>query len=84
MSLEVLKEDIQNSLGTDDRFVFCSLFGRTRWLLRLSDLQLAQIFEIGRPTVERWATAQGSPHPVGFKPILSVLLEMVSNELRTQ
>lgn len=60
---------------------FCVAFRTAQDALNLSDLDLAKMFEISRPTVGRWARGEACVHPVGRKPILEHLLKLVSERM---
>lgn len=63
------------------RACFCAAFSASQQALNLSDLDLAKMFEISRPTVGRWARDEACVHPVGRKPILEHLLKLVSERM---
>lgn len=52
---------------------FCEEWADAKLKLGLSDREMARMFEISRPTVQRYVNGEAAPHPVGREPILQVL-----------
>lgn len=66
-------------LRDDSRENFRAAFAASVEVLGLSDLDIARVLQISRPTVGRWTRGEAAPHPVGRKPILEYLLKRVQN-----
>lgn len=63
------------------RSEFCQAFAQAQLALGYSDVILAKIFQISRPTVGRWARGETAPHPIGRKPILEALARHLERSL---
>jgi hypothetical protein len=75
---------LEHAIETGHRESFCFAFSSTQVVLGLSDLDLAKMFEISRPTVPRWAGGLSAPHPIGRAAILKHLLKLVNEKISEQ
>ncbi len=66
--------------GSRDQF--CHAFAEARRVLELEDRELAETFQMSRPTVGRWARGESAPHQVGRKPMLDALARRAQAKLR--
>jgi predicted XRE-type DNA-binding protein len=60
---------------------FCEAFAVSIAALQMTDNQVAQLFQISRPTVGRWARGDTAPHPIGRKIAIEALHTVVCYEL---
>lgn len=52
---------------------FCQQFANAQSQLRMTDLELAQLFQVSLPTIGRWRKGEAAPHPVCHELILEAL-----------
>jgi len=51
--------------------------------LELSDLDLAHMFRVSRPTANRWIRGETAPHPIARKPVIDVLVALTRRRLKS-
>jgi hypothetical protein len=82
--LDHLKNYIETAIADGSREYFCHAFSLSWIGLGVTDLELAKMFEISRPTVSRWARGEAAPHQIGRRPVLEHLLKLVEERIVVQ
>jgi hypothetical protein len=82
-SLDALVKRLDGFREEDERAEFTRLFNDAALILELSDVDLARLFKISRPTAGRWGRGESAPHPLGRKAVFDVLEREAKKKLRT-
>jgi len=80
--LETLAEDLRAFPEAAPRAEFTRQFKVAQLILELTDEDLAQLFQISRPTVGRWRNGDAAPHPIGRKAVFHSLAKVAKDKLK--
>lgn len=80
--LETLADDLRAFPESASRVEFTHQFKVAQLILELTDEELAQLFQISRPTVGRWRNGDAAPHPIGWKPVFHSLAKVAKDKLK--
>jgi transcriptional regulator with XRE-family HTH domain len=61
-SLRELAAKLESADSRDDA-AFSSLLNQSAAALQLSDLEISKMFDVSRPTVNRWKNGRATPYP---------------------
>lgn len=67
---------------SEDDALFQSLFTGAQNLLELDDAELAKMFQVSRPTINRWATGRTAPHPLARRAVMDALHRAIGERRR--
>jgi hypothetical protein len=82
-ALKALVDRLDRFRPDDVRLEFTRLFNEAALVLELSDVSLADLFKISRPTAGRWMRGDSAPHPLGRSAVFDVLMREAKGKLRT-
>lgn len=82
LALKAVQKELRQAGVDGSRDTFSRAFANAMHVLELNDLDVAQAFQISRPTVGRWIRGEAAPHAVGRKPILEALARRVATKLK--
>jgi hypothetical protein len=77
-----LFEELQKELntfpvGSEDDALFQRLFTDAQHLLEIGDMELSIMFQVSRPTINRWAAGRTAPHPLTRKAVMDQLAKVI-------
>lgn len=68
--------------GSENDALFQSLFTDAQNLLELNDAELAKMFQVSRPTINRWVSGRTAPHPLARRAVLDALSKVIGERKR--
>ncbi len=68
--------------GSEDDTLFQSLFTDAQNLLELDDTGLAKMFQVSRPTINRWVAGRTAPHPLARRAVMDALSKVIGERKR--
>lgn len=68
--------------GSEDDALFQSLFTNAQNLLELDDAELGKMFQVSRPTINRWVAGRTAPHPLARRAVMNALSKAIGERKR--
>lgn len=81
-TLQELGQSLRRFPRDAEASAFSSLLHDAQLVLELSDVDLARMLGVSRPTIGRWARGDSAPHPLGRGPVFEVLAEIAEERLK--
>lgn len=80
--LGALVTDLRGFPESASRGEFTSQFEVAQAILELQDEELAELFQVSRPTIGRWRNGEAAPHPIGRKAVFNSLAKIAKDKLK--
>jgi DNA-binding XRE family transcriptional regulator len=80
--LEQLIAQLDGFSSEDDRETFVHVFKDAKAILELSDLELAKLLRVSRPTIGRWERGESAPSQLARRPVFMALARIARSKLK--
>ena len=79
---EGLIAELEAAVAEPNSADFGRIFAHAKMVLGFNDLQLSELLHVSRPSVNRWANGQVTPHAVMAEAVLKILTNAAKKQLR--